>query len=50
MVIYFSLNPFRCLTYMREAVQRASTKSQLHKSHLETLLGEKVYYIIKYVV
>jgi hypothetical protein len=27
---------------VREAVQRASTKSLLHKSHLETLLSEKV--------
>ena len=27
---------------MREAVQRASTKSQLQKSHLDTLLSERV--------
>ena len=32
----------RCLTYVREAVQRASTKSQLQKSHLDTLLSERV--------
>jgi hypothetical protein len=42
-VYLFFLTEFRrCLTYVREAVQRASTKSQLHKSHLETLLSEKV--------
>ena len=33
---------YRCLTYVREAVQRASTKSQLQKSHLDTLLSERV--------
>ena len=33
---------YRCLTYIREAVQRVSTKSQLHKSQIETLLNDKV--------
>ena len=33
---------FRCLTYVRESVQRVSTKSQLHKSNIETLLTDKV--------
>merc|ERR1719507_1693126 len=33
----------RCLTYVREAVQRASTKSQLQKSHLDTLLSEREF-------
>merc|ERR1719229_2118669 len=31
----------RCLTYVREAAQRAATKSELHKSQIESLLGEK---------
>ena len=33
---------FRCLTYVREAAQRAATKSELHKTQIESLLGEKV--------
>lgn len=33
----------RCLTYVREAVQRASTKSSLHKSQIETLLSEREF-------
>ena len=39
---FYSLLLCRCLTYVREAVQRASTKSQLQKSHLDTLLSERV--------
>ena len=39
---FYSLLLHRCLTYVREAVQRASTKSQLQKSHLDTLLSERV--------
>jgi len=31
----------RCLTYVREAAQRAATKSELHKTQIESLLGEK---------
>lgn len=33
----------RCLTYVREAAQRASTKSELHKTQIETLLNEKEF-------
>merc|ERR1719229_2111590 len=33
----------RCLTYVREAVQRAATKSQLQKSNLDTLLSEREF-------
>ena len=33
---------FSCLTYVREAAQRAATKSELHKTQIESLLGEKV--------
>ena len=32
----------RCLTYVREAAQRAAAKSELHKSQIEKLLNEKV--------
>ena len=32
----------RCLTYVREAVQRVASKGQLHKAQVETLLSEKV--------
>ena len=35
---------FRCLTYVREAAQRAATKSELHKTQIESLLGEKVFH------
>ena len=44
MVLLLIIDMFmcRCLTYVREAVQRASTKSQLQKSHLDTLLSERV--------
>ena len=41
-IIYHILYNCRCLTYVREAVQRAATKSQLQKSNLDTLLSERV--------
>ena len=51
-VIYdykYELNAlFRCLTYVRESVQRVATKSQLHKSNIETLLTDKVGTTVKF--
>ena len=35
----------RCLTYVREAISRVATKSQLHKVQIETLLKQKVSFV-----